>query len=292
MLGPMHVAITGGARGIGAATADLLRRRGAQVTIGDVDVDAVVATAQRIGAVGLPLDVTDRASFEAFVDRAEEQQGPLTALVNNAGIMPIGPFADEPDEVARRQLDINVHGVILGTKIVLPRFVARGRGHVVNIASAAGRIASLPGEATYVATKHAVVGLCEAVRCELEGTGVDCTCVLPNLAETQLGSGMKPARGIKKLSAEEVAEAIVSALDRPRPEVYVPRSLGAQIVVNTIMPRRLRRPVQRLLGMNNIATGFDARARAAYEQRVAPESATAQDAAELTPAGAGAAPPR
>ena len=292
MLGPMHVAITGGARGIGAATADLLRRRGAQVTIGDVDVDAVVATAQRIGAVGLPLDVTDRASFEAFVDRAEEQQGPLTALVNNAGIMPIGPFADEPDEVARRQLDINVHGVILGTKIVLPRFVARGRGHVVNIASAAGRIASLPGEATYVATKHAVVGLCEAVRCELEGTGVDCTCVLPNLAETQLGSGMKPARGIKKLSAEEVAEAIVSALDRPRPEVYVPRSLGAQIVFNTIMPRRLRRPVQRLLGMNNIATGFDARARAAYEQRVAPESPTAQDTAELTPAGAGAAPPR
>jgi len=292
MLGPMHVAITGGARGIGAATADLLRRRGAQVTIGDVDVDAVVATAQRIGAVGLPLDVTSRASFEAFVDRAEEQQGPLTALVNNAGIMPIGPFADEPDEVARRQLDINVHGVILGTKIVLPRFVARGRGHVVNIASAAGRIASLPGEATYVATKHAVVGLCEAVRCELEGSGVDCTCVLPNLAETQLGSGMKPARGIKKLSAEQVAEAIVSALDRPRPEVYVPRSLGAQIVVNAITPRRLRRPVQRLLGMNNIATGFDARARAAYEQRVAPESPTAQDAAELTPVGAGAAPPR
>ena len=290
MLGPMHVAITGGARGIGAATADLLRRRGAQVTIGDVDVDAVVATAQRIGAVGLPLDVTDRASFEAFVDRAEERQGPLTALVNNAGIMPIGPFADEPDEVARRQFDINVHGVILGTKIVLPRFVARGRGHVVNIASAAGRIASLPGEATYVATKHAVVGLCEAVRCELEGTGVDCTCVSPNLAETQLGSGMKPARGIKKLSAEEVAEAIVSALDRPRPEVYVPRSLGAQIVVNAIMPRRLRRPVQRLLGMDSIATGFDARARAAYEQRVAPESPTAQNAAELTRAGA--APPR
>jgi short-subunit dehydrogenase len=284
MLGAMHVAITGGARGIGAATADLLRRRGAQVTLGDVDVDAVVATAQRLGAVGLPLDVTDRASFEAFVDQAEAQQGPLTALVNNAGIMPIGPFAEEPDEVARRQLDINVHGVILGTKIVLPRFVARGQGHVVNIASAAGRIASLPGEATYVATKHAVVGLCEAVRCELEGTGVDCTCVLPNLADTQLGSGMKPARGIKKLTAEEVAEAIVGALDRPRPEVYVPRSLGAQIVVNALTPRRLRRPIQRLLGMNNIATGFDPRARAAYEQRVAPESPTAQDAAELTAA--------
>jgi NAD(P)-dependent dehydrogenase (short-subunit alcohol dehydrogenase family) len=288
MLGPMHVAITGGARGIGAATAELLRRRGAQVTLGDVDVDAVVATAQRIGAAALPLDVTDRASFEAFLDQAEAKQGPLSALVNNAGIMPIGPFVTEPDEVARRQVDVNLHGVILGTKLAVARFVPRGQGHVVNIASAAGRIASLPGEATYVATKHAVVGLSEAVRCELEGTGVDCSCVLPNLAETALGSGMKPARGVKKLTAEEVAEAIVSALDRPRPEVYVPRSLGPQIIFNALLPRRVRRRVQRLLGMNDIAGGFDARARAAYEQRVAPESPTAQAGRELT----GASPPR
>ena len=170
----LHVAITGGARGIGAATAERLRREGARVTLGDVDVAPLEATAARLGAVGLALDVTDRASFTAFLDGAEAAQGPVDVLINNAGIMPIGPFLEESDEVARRQFEINVHGVILGMKIALPRMLARGSGHIVNLASAAGRIA-LPGEATYVATKHAVVGLSEAMRWELEGTGVGVT---------------------------------------------------------------------------------------------------------------------
>ena len=113
-LGGLHVAITGGARGIGEATAARLRREGARVTLGDVDADAVRATAARLGAHGEALDVTDRDSFTAFLDAAEAAQGPIDVLVNNAGIMPIGPFVEEPDSVARRQFDINVHGVILG----------------------------------------------------------------------------------------------------------------------------------------------------------------------------------
>ena len=135
----------------------------------------------------------------------------------------------------------------------------------MNIASAAGRIASLPGEATYVATKHAVVGLGEALRCELEGTGVWVSTVLPNLADTRLGSGMKPARGIKKLTPEEVADAIADGLRRPRPEVYVPRELGAQIVLSALMPRKVRRPMQKLLRMDGIASEYDHGARAAYQ---------------------------
>ena len=87
----LHVAITGGARGIGAATAERLRRDGARVTLGDIDVTAVEATAARLGAVGLALDVTDRASFTAFLDAAEAAHGPVDVLINNAGIMPIGP---------------------------------------------------------------------------------------------------------------------------------------------------------------------------------------------------------
>ena len=163
------MAITGGARGIGAATGERLRRDGARVTLGDLDATAAEATAARLGAVGLGLDVTRRESFTAFLDAAEAAQGPLDVLINNAGIMPIGPFLEEPDEVAKRLFEINVHGVILGMKIALPRMLSRGNGQIVNLASAAGRLASLPGEATYVATKHAVVGLSEAVRCELEG---------------------------------------------------------------------------------------------------------------------------
>jgi NAD(P)-dependent dehydrogenase (short-subunit alcohol dehydrogenase family) len=262
----LHVAITGGARGIGAATAERLRREGALVTLGDIDVGAVEATAERLGAVGLGLDVSDRGSFTAFIDAAEQVQAPLDVLINNAGIMPIGPFLDEPDDVARRQFDINVHGVILGMKIALPRMLARGNGHVVNVASAAGRLASLPGEATYVATKHAVVGLSEAVRCELEGTGVTVTTVLPNLADTRLGSGMHAARGMKKLDARQIADAIVDGLhDRPA-EVYVPRSLRPLSVLDLALPRGPRRLVHRAFASDRVAQDFDHARRAAYQE--------------------------
>ena len=261
----LHVAITGGARGIGAATAERLRQEGARVTLGDVDVAAVEATAARLGAVGLALDVTDRESFTAFLDAAEAAQGPLDVLINNAGIMPIGPFLEETDDVARRQFDINVHGVILGMKIALPRMLARGRGHVVNLASAAGRIA-LPGEATYVATKHAVVGLSEAVRGELEGTGVGVTTVLPNLANTQLGSGMHAARGMKKLEAADIADAIVEGLRRRRAEVYIPPSLRPLSVLDLALPRRLKRVVHRAFGSDRVAQDFDHAERAAYQE--------------------------
>ena len=261
----LHVAITGGARGIGAATAERLRREGANVTLGDLDVVAVEATAARLGAVGRALDVTSRESFTDFLDSAEVAQGPVDVLINNAGIMPIGPFLDEPDEVARRQFDINVHGVILGMKIVLPRMLARGSGQVVNVASAAGRLASLPGEATYVATKHAVVGVSEAVRCELEGTDVGVTTVLPNLANTRLGSGMHAARGMNKLDPADIADAIVEGLRRRRAEVYVPASLRPLSVLDLALPRRLRRLVHRAFASDGIARDFDRAARADYQ---------------------------
>jgi NAD(P)-dependent dehydrogenase (short-subunit alcohol dehydrogenase family) len=260
-----HVVITGGARGIGAATAERLRREGARVTLGDVDGDAVEATAARLGAVGLRVDVTDRDSFTAFLDAAEDAQGPVDVLINNAGIMPIGPFLDEPDDVARRQFDINVHGVILGMKLALPRMIERRYGHVVNISSAAGRMASLPGEATYVATKHAVVGLSEAVACELEGTGVGVTTVLPNLANTRLGSGMHAARGMRKLAPEEIAEAIVDGLRHRRGEVYVPRSLRPLALLGLALPRGLSRRVRKAFGTDQIAQDFDHAARARYQ---------------------------
>jgi NAD(P)-dependent dehydrogenase (short-subunit alcohol dehydrogenase family) len=262
----LHVVITGGARGIGAATGERLRRDGARVTLGDLDVTAAEATAARLGAVGLGLDVTRRESFTAFLDAAEVAQGPLDVLINNAGIMPIGPFLDEPDEVAQRLFEINVHGVILGMKIVLPRMLSRGNGQVVNLASAAGRLASLPGEATYVATKHAVVGLSEAVRCELEGTGVTVTTVLPNLANTRLGSGMHAARGMKKLDPAEIADAISDGLRRRRAEVYVPATLRPLTVLDLAMPRRVRRLVHRAFGTDQVAQDFDHARRAAYQE--------------------------
>src|ERR687886_2135546 len=115
------VAITGGARGIGRATAEALAREGARVAIGDLDADLARRTAEEIGpaATAFTLDVTDRASFEAFVDAVEADLGPVDVLVNNAGIMPLGPFLEEDDATAQRQININLHGVLYGMKLAL-----------------------------------------------------------------------------------------------------------------------------------------------------------------------------
>ena len=187
-------AITGAARGIGRATAEAFLRQGMRVAIGDVDFDA--AAQHRRGAWRRArwrstLDVTDRDSFAAFLDGAEEQLGPLDVLVNNAGIMQVGRFIDEDDLTARRMIDINLHGVILGMKLALERMIPRDRGHIVNIASQAGKFGA-PGGATYSATKHAVVGLTEAVRGELRlmGAHIDLSYVMPFVVNTELGSGL------------------------------------------------------------------------------------------------------
>jgi NAD(P)-dependent dehydrogenase (short-subunit alcohol dehydrogenase family) len=121
------VVITGAARGIGLATARKLLDRGAKVAIGDLDGElAREAAAEHPGAVGLEVDVTDRESFERFVRDAERALGPVDVLINNAGIMPIGPLLEERDDVTRRQIDVNVHGVIHGMKVAIPGMVRRG----------------------------------------------------------------------------------------------------------------------------------------------------------------------
>src|ERR1700684_4431006 len=209
ILAGQTAAITGAARGIGRATAEAFLRQGMRVAIGDVDLAAARKTADELGpaAVALELDVTERESFSGFLDGAEEQLGPLDVLVNNAGIMQIGRFLDEDDLTARRMVDINLHGVILGTKLALARMVERDRGHVVNISSQAGKFGA-PGGATYSATKHAVVGLTEAVRGEMRlmRANIDLSYVMPYVVNTELGGGLGQARGFSNLQPAEVAD--------------------------------------------------------------------------------------
>jgi short-subunit dehydrogenase len=270
ILAGQTAAITGAARGIGKATAQALLRQGMKVAIGDVDLAAAQKTAAELGpsTVALPLDVTDRESFAAFFDRTEEQLGPVDVLVNNAGIMQIGRFVDEDDLTAKRMVDINVHGVILGMKLALERMVPRDRGHVVNISSQAGKFGA-PGGATYSATKHAVVGLTEAVRGELRlmSANVELSYVMPFVVNTELGSGLGEARGMKNLQPTDVAEAIVEALQHGTIEVWVPKSAKRTNALGVLLPRSLSEGMARLMKADRVLAGADANVRRGYELR-------------------------
>jgi NADP-dependent 3-hydroxy acid dehydrogenase YdfG len=285
-------AITGGGRGIGRATAEALLGQGMRVAIGDVDMETARKTAAELGpsAVALPLDVTDRDSFQGFLDEAERQLGPLDVLVNNAGIMQIGRFIDEDDLTARRMVDINLHGVILGMKLAMERMVPRNRGHIVNISSQAGKFGA-PGGATYSATKHAVVGLSEAVRGELRlmKADVDLSYVMPFVVNTELGGGLGEARGMKVLQPAEVADAIVEALQTGRVEVWVPKSAKRTSTLGVLLPRRLSEGMARALKADQVLAGADANARRDYELRAAksePALAPAPEKQQLTDGGA------
>jgi len=281
------IAITGGARGIGRATAAALIMQGARVAIGDIETALAEQTAQELGGatVGLPLDVTDRASFAAFLEQVEQRLGPLDVLINNAGIMPIGPFVEETDATADRMIDINLKGVIYGSKLALERFIPRGRGHLVNVASAAGK-AGFPGGATYCATKHAVVGLSEAIRAEVRPTEIDVSIVMPVVVNTELGSGLQKSRGVKVVEPEDVANAIVEALQTGRFEVYVPKSLTGMVRFGALAPRAAVESFARLLRGDQVLARPDHAARAAYEARM--EQTVARGAKPAAESGAAA----
>lgn len=269
------VAITGGARGIGRATADAFLREGALVAIGDVDTAAVEKTAaelaERTGGqvVGLPLDVTTRESFGAFLDATAQALGDLDVVVNNAGIMPTGLFAEEDEAMTDRIIDINLRGVINGSKLALEQFAGRP-GHVVNVASLAG-VSGYPGLATYCASKHAVVGFTEALHREVGPLGVGVTAVLPGVVRTELSAGnavpdwMRP---IAEVEPEDVADAIVEAVGTDRLRVVVPKALGATLKAMAVLPDRPRIWVERVAKFDTAFTKVDAATRDAYHRRV------------------------
>lgn len=283
------VAITGGARGIGRATASALAAKGCRVAIGDLDLKIAEETAASLGggAIAASLDVTDRASFESFLDETEREIGPIDILINNAGIMPVTPFIEESEESMRRQVDINVHGVLIGTQLAMARMRPRHTGHIVNIASSAGKV-GVPGIATYSATKHAVVGLSEAIRQELRGSGVEVSVVMPVLVNTALTEGLSEKRGVKEVEPEDVATRIVEALETGRFDVFVPRELHATVTLGALLPRRAREAVGRFMGVDKVMS--EAEDRRAYEERAAKsrreeEEREAEAAAEKAAAG-------
>lgn len=265
------IAITGGARGIGFATARALLQRGALVVIGDRDValeESAVAQLGKLGPVsGHPLDVTDPESFATFLDKARaDGAGHIDVLINNAGVMPVGPFLDHSEQAVRTAVEVNFYGVLTGCRLVLPEMVRRRDGHIVNIASLAGMLA-VPGQALYAGTKFAVVGLSTALSDEFAPQGVQISCVMPTFTNTELIAGTHTSAATKPVQPEDIAAAVVSTLDKPKSAVSVPYYGRFMAAATAFLPPRGRRWLSAKMGTDRVFLDFDTTARAAYEQR-------------------------
>jgi NADP-dependent 3-hydroxy acid dehydrogenase YdfG len=262
------VVITGGARGIGAATARLFAQQGALVWIGDIDADVAEQTAGTIpGARSGRLDVTSRASWESFLAEVNAQSGTVDVLINNAGVMPLGAFESESESTTDLILDVNVRGMLTGMRTVIPGMVARGRGHVVNIASMAGMI-PIPGMVTYNASKFAAVGASLAARREYDGTGVAVCAILPSAVRTELSSGADLGGALPTVDPEDVAAAVLDTLRTRAARTSVPKWVApGWSLVEAFVPEPVERLARRLAG-DRRGLDLDASARKAYTDRI------------------------
>ncbi|MFD4351906.1 SDR family oxidoreductase [Nocardia sp. NPDC058518] len=261
------VAVTGGAQGIGREIARQLAEAGARVAIGDRDAQAAESTAQALpGQVrAFALDVTDTESYRRFLAEVTDLWGPLDVLVNNAGVMWVGAFGDEPETATERMLAVNLHGVIRGVRLVAPQMRARGSGHIVTVASAASKLAP-PGESTYAATKHGVLGYLTGVREELRGSGVHVSVIMPGVVDTELAVGTDSG-ATARLQPADVAAAVVGVLRRPRFQVAIPSTIDLLVRVTTLLPQSLRDLVLRRAVPNQVEAVERSSTRDQYEAR-------------------------
>jgi NADP-dependent 3-hydroxy acid dehydrogenase YdfG len=240
------VVVTGASAGIGWSTAWRFASQGATVVAAARRTDRLETLVGEIGrrggeALAIACDVRDRDSVLALRDAVMERFGHCDALVNNAGIPGGGRFLALPAETIENVVRTNLMGVIWGTHAFLPHMVERGRGHVVNVASLAGRYA-IPGSAVYSASKHGVVAFSEALYLELRDTGVVVTSVNPGLVETErFPHSDARGRGLRVMPPERIAAVIVDVVRRGRgPEVSVPRVLAAGQAARVLVPRLYR----------------------------------------------------
>ena len=222
------IAITGASSGIGEALALACAEAGAAVALAARREDRITELAKRITddggrAVALPTDVTDERSARAFVEHAYEQLGGLDGLVNNAGVMLLGPVAGAPTEEWRTMINVNLLGLLYCTHAALPVMLEAGRGDIVNVSSVAGRVARA-GSGVYNMTKWGVGAFSEALRQEVTASGVRVIIVEPGAVDTELVEHNRPEiqetiRGafadVRRLEAEDIARSVVFAMSQP-----------------------------------------------------------------------------
>jgi NADP-dependent 3-hydroxy acid dehydrogenase YdfG len=222
------VAITGASSGIGEATALACAKAGAAVALAARRANRIEQLAERIRADGgralaVQTDVGEEDQARTFVKRASDELGRLDVLVNNAGVMLLGPIEGAPTEQWRQMIHVNLLGVLYCTHAALPIMRAQGGGHVVNISSVAGRVARA-GTGVYNLTKWGVGAFSEALRQEGVDIGVRVTLIEPGMVATELQGHNRPEvleqmgrrfEGVTPLAAEDIARAVLYAIAQP-----------------------------------------------------------------------------
>ncbi|SRR6266542_4628829 len=254
-LGDAVVVVTGASAGIGRATAVAFARAGSTVVASarrEERLRELVGWIEGRGgrALAVPCDVSERSQIESMAERVQSEYGRCDVLVNNAGIPGGGPFAELSDKQVERIVGVDYLAVVWCTKAFLPTMLHSGRGHIVNVASLAGRF-PVPGSSLYSSAKHAVVAFSEALHYEVAPRGLRVTAVNPGLVATE---GFPHAdaveRGRKVLAPEAVARLIVRVVETGKaPEVSIPRWLATLQAVRVLAP-----PLYRL-GLRAAARG-------------------------------------
>lgn len=252
--------ITGGAGGLGTAFARRLTAAGAKVALWDLDAARVEAAASGLRgqgheALGVTVDVTKYEAVRAAAETTRRGLGPVSVVVNNAGVVVPGAFAEQDPAAWEKTLAVNVTSYLLVTKAFLPEACAGGR--LIYVASAAGLV-GVPGMAVYSASKHAVVGFADSLRLELARTHpgkVAVTTVCPSFIATGMFEGAKPPRGTSWLTADQVAERALAASLKGRPWVREPALVKFTPLLKAL-PTRLADRLCALVGIHGSMEGF------------------------------------
>jgi NAD(P)-dependent dehydrogenase (short-subunit alcohol dehydrogenase family) len=215
---PKSVLITGCSSGIGHATAEHLAARGWTVYASARSTEAIADLGER-GCKTLALDVTDEASMQAAVAVAEDAEGAVGALVNNAGYSQSGALETLPMDRLRAQFETNVFGLMRMCQLVLPGMRRRGAGKIVNVSSMGGRL-TFPGGGAYHGTKHAVEALSDALRFEVRGFGIDVVLIEPGLIKTRFGETAAGSIGAAEAASDDPYAEFNAAVGSATAEVY------------------------------------------------------------------------
>jgi short-subunit dehydrogenase len=278
--------ITGAAGGLGGYIARALAAVGVNLVLSDLQeapLDELIAELQGVGVEveSVPADLMERDEAEGLVARAEDALGPLDILVNNAGLEFSGPFLERTGDEIEGLTRVNLLALMLLTRSAMPGMLERGRGHVVNIASLAGKI-SFPYLATYGASKHGVVGFTACLRAEYGEGPVGFSAICPGFVSRVGMFGRiqervgEPPPVIRTVPPEAVGEAVVTAIRSNRPEVIVQPGVRPLILLSTLAPRTAAR-IGRSRRFREFADRF------AEGKRSAPQTLAEERAAPRTP---------